>query len=510
LEKRAPLAYLSSPTSGGWLVVSPNGLFDGSPGAWSDIIWRFGKGLEDVLPVEAFFADFFYPGLLSDIVAGKNPKGPRELSQVDRRQPTVSLSLADANMGPISSRTVTLLLSVKEAPSNNRNGQPSGARDLRLFRNGSLVKIWHGENVSTSPYQATVPIVAGNNSFTAYAFNDSNVKSRDAQLMVMGAESLGRKGTAYIIAIGINRYSNHNFDLRYAAQDAETFSRELSQKQIELGTFSHIEPILLLDRDAQKQNILAALERLAGVGGNETNKAVPEVVRNLKPAEPEDAIFVYFAGHGVSANAQFYMVPYDLGYTGRRDELDEKAANQILANSISDGEVLRAVEGIDAGTLVMIIDACNSGQALESEEKRRGPMNSKGLAQLAYEKGMFVLTASEGYQAALEDAKLGHGILTYALVEEGLKTADADEGPKDHEVTVREWLEYAARRVPEIQQSLETHTRELEHVEPLKGDKSRKQANGGGMTQHPRLFYRREQYSKQLVVNKIPEEKGDK
>jgi hypothetical protein len=40
----------------------------------------------------------------------------------------------------------------------------------------------------------------------------------------------------------------------------------------------------------------------------------------------------------------------------------------------------------------MVIDACNSGQALEAEEKRRGPMNSKGLAQLAYEKGMYILT----------------------------------------------------------------------------------------------------------------------
>lgn len=48
-------------------------------------------------------------------------------------------------------------------------------------------------------------------------------------------------------------------------------------------------------------------------------------------------------------------------------------------------------------------------------------MNSKGLAQLAYEKGMYILTAAQSYQAALEAAQLGHGYLTYALVEEGLK-----------------------------------------------------------------------------------------
>ena len=78
-----------------------------------------------------------------------------------------------------------------------------------------------------------------------------------------------------------------------------------------------------------------------------------------------------------------------------------------------------------------MIDACNSGQALEAEEKRRGPMNSKGLAQLAYEKGMYILTAAQSYQAALETSQLGHGYLTFALVEEGLKKGMADRRPKD-------------------------------------------------------------------------------
>src|SRR5207248_10544760 len=91
------------------------------------------------------------------------------------------------------------------------------------------------------------------------------------------------------------------------------------------------------------------------------------------------------------------------------------------------------------------------GQALEAEEKRRGPMNSKGLAQLAYEKGMYVLTAAQSFQAAQEARQLGHGLLTYALVEEGLKQAAADYEPRDGEVRVREWLDDATARVPAMQ-----------------------------------------------------------
>jgi uncharacterized caspase-like protein len=97
--------------------------------------------------------------------------------------------------------------------------------------------------------------------------------------------------------------------------------------------------------------------------------------------------------------------------------------------------------------ILFVIDACNSGQALEAEEKRRGPMNSAGLAQLAYEKGMYILTASQSYQFAIESPVLGHGYLTYALVEKGLKSAAADAN-KNGVVDVREWFAYATEEVP--------------------------------------------------------------
>jgi hypothetical protein len=49
-------------------------------------------------------------------------------------------------------------------------------------------------------------------------------------------------------------------------------------------------------------------------------------------------------------------------------------------------------------------------------------MNSRGLAQLAWEKRMSILGACEAYQVALESSRIGHGFLTFALVEEALKT----------------------------------------------------------------------------------------
>ena len=77
-----------------------------------------------------------------------------------------------------------------------------------------------------------------------------------------------------------------------------------------------------------------------------------------------------FAGHGTAIGSQFYLVPHDLGYAGSRTGVDARGIETILAHSVSDLELQAAVEGLDAQQIVLVIDACNSGQALEAEEKR--------------------------------------------------------------------------------------------------------------------------------------------
>ena len=452
-------------------------MFDGSPAAWNKIIWRFNNNTFDHAPVEAFFSDFYYPGLLTDIFAGKRPKAPSDISQKDRRQPQLKLTLADAPANAtLTARNVTVKIDVSQAPA--------GAQDVRLFRNGSLVKVWRGDVLkgqSSVTLTTTIPIVAGENNLTAYAFNHDNIKSSDATLTITGADSLKRKGVAYVLAVGVNEYANSQYNLKYAVADAQDFAAELKLQQAKLNNYERVEVISLIDRDATKANILKSLADLSA------------------KIQPEDALVIFFAGHGTAQQNRFYLIPQDLGYAGSRTQLDSAALQNILAHSISDEELERAVEGIDAGQLSLVIDACNSGQALEAEEKRRGPMNSKGLAQLAYEKGMYILTAAQSYQAAQEAARLGHGFLTYALVEEGLKTSAADKEPKDGQVLLREWLDYATERVPQMQQDKldeqKKQGRQLDRIKFAEADSGNERS-----IQRPRVFYRRETETHPLVV----------
>jgi WD40 repeat protein len=489
-----------------WLVVTPDGLFDGSPAAWKQILWRFGGNTFDIMPAETFFNEFYYPGLLAEVMAGKKPRAPKNISQLDRRQPELRFMTQGGQVGAgsTSERNLALKIEVTEKPADKDHEAGSGARDVRLFRNGSLVKVWRGDVLkgqTAITLETNITIVAGENRLAAYAFNRDNVKSKDAALSLTGADSLKRPGTAYILAIGVNAYSNTQYNLKYAVADATAFGEEVRREQQQIAHYEHVEVASLLDEQATKVNILRALKRLAGTEGTAAPD-VPAALGKLKATQPEDAVFIYFAGHGTAQGQRFYLLPHDLGYAGERTRLDAVGLQIILEHSISDEELERAVEGIDADKFLMVIDACNSGQALEAEEQRRGPMNSKGLAQLAYEKGMYILTAAQSYQAAQEASQLGHGLLTYALVEEGLKQAAADSDPKDGEVSVREWFDYASTRVPNMQLEKMKAARGVGlNLSFVEGEK-RVPDSERRVTQTPRVFYRRESEGRPLIVAK--------
>lgn len=506
-----------------WIFVSPNGLFDGTPKGWSQILWRFSEKISDVVPVEVFFSEYYQPGLMSDVFSGKKIDVPQNFAEKDRRQPSVKVLLPELISEISTARKINIKIEVQEAApdANHKNG--SGVKDVRLFRNGSLVKVWHGDILakggSNAVLETTIPITAGENILTAYAFNNHNIKSTDAILKVVGAESLKRQGKLYILAVGVNKYANPQYNLKYAVADAQAFGTELQRQQLRLNQFSSVELIPLLDENATKANFLLALQRLSG---KDSSNTLP-LLGKIQQAQPEDAVIVYFAGHGTAQENRFYLIPHDLGYQGSRMNLKESGLQAVLSHSISDRELEEAFGQVDAGNLLLVIDACNSGQALEAEEKRRGPMNSKGLAQLAYEKGMYILTAAQSYQAALEASQLGHGYLTYALVEEGLKSEKADTEPLDGQINVREWLDFATEYVPQMQQILlstrptsainDSQNSSVKNINSKTSRKNRQLQKDSLVApkqselnkqdiQIPRVFYRREIDANPLIVSR--------
>jgi uncharacterized caspase-like protein len=116
---------------------------------------------------------------------------------------------------------------------------------------------------------------------------------------------------------------------------------------------------------------------------------------------------------------------------------------------------------------------------------------------------MYILTAAQSYQAALEASQLGHGLLTYALLEEGLKQGRADQEPQDAQIIAREWFNYASARVPQMQLEKMQQARQLGlGLAIVEGDEKVQDVAKRNL-QRPRLFYRRETEAAPLVVGQV-------
>lgn len=330
------------------------------------------------------------------------------MADKDRRQPILELSAERTSR----SRMAEVRLTLAEPGSDRAN--PAGIRDVRLFCNGTLVKYWTGVQ-KPGVYTTQVRLVSGENRIAAYAFNSQNVKSKDALVSIVG-DFPPTATTGHVLAVGIDHYQGRpELSLACAKNDACS----LSAAMVKSLPVDSVRTKVLLDGEARKAAILSALQAIAETAG------------------PEDTVVISFAGHGVLADHKgqphFFIVPHDVA--GLKDP---------VSRSISDTELETALLGVNAQKIALVLDTCHSGGALDAPEWRRGPMNSRSLAQLAWEKGMSIVAASQSLGVAKEAGE--HGILTNALLQ-GLTKAERQD---DGRVLVESWLDCATRLVPEL------------------------------------------------------------
>ena len=490
-----------------WLAVDSYGNFDGTEGAWKIGMVREDRSLR-VRPLESFVKTSFRPGLLSRVLQGEAlPSSLDTAVNLSFDHATLGL-LVLAEDGPITlpenvwrnmqktesgganiftGRTFTVQVEVSSAKTGNKS-----IRDVRLFRNGLLVKIWRGEvrlgKDGRAVLVTSVLLPVGQNRLTAYGFDSAGLKIPDTQLSLTIKNDVKPTGILYIVSIGIDKYEWPSLDLKHAVSDARAIAGEIEKIQVGSKQFSKTVVVRLLDSDATRTNILSVLAQLSKKQSSAPRADLPEFVPNLSPAQPEDMVIIYFAGHGLGDGERLYLVPHDLGEDLPAATIRARIA-AIEKHSVSDQDLEHAFEDVDAGEFALIVDACNSGRLLESKEDRVGPMNSDGLAQLAFDKGMYVLAASQSMESAIEVDQLGHGLLTYALVQEGLIERKAAE--LDGNVFLRRWLDYAVGEVPTLQS---------EWNKGKNASRAIQVEDDGGLLQHPRVFHRREQEPEPFVI----------
>jgi WD40 repeat protein/uncharacterized caspase-like protein len=469
------LCRMISFRDGTWAVVDREGRFDtDSLDQISGLNWVVGDAPFQPLPVEIFLREYYEPRLLARIMAGEKLRPVRSITGLNRVRPRVSITKIEQQKDAPDQVSVTVeVAGAKE--TFIRAGKPvevqTGVYDLRLFRDGQMVgyaPASSGEvrlDSSTGKAAATfsnirLPRREGANKveFSAYAFNVDRIKSATARKTFERPASLTPEvGRAYLISVGVNAYEAEELDLSFAANDARVIDRVMREKLSKSSEYKEVVSVTLIsdyetqagkrtvtDKRATKSNFKAVLDLLAGRQVNaETIKNIPGAER-IKPSLPEDLVIISFASHGYAdEQGVFYLIPYDIG-----EAPSEKVTEEFLSRTISSDELSMWLRDADAGQMVMIVDACHSAASVESADFKPGPMGSRGLGQLAYDKGMRILTSTQADDVALESGLIKQGLMTYALTRNGIEDGQADFQPEDQAITLTELLSYAVERVP--------------------------------------------------------------
>lgn len=456
----ALLATVTLFSDGRWAVIDSEGRFDVADiEDMPHLHWVMPDDPLTPLPLEIFMRDYYEPRLLARILNGEKFKPVRALGELNRGQPEVKITGIQPDSEPGYVKVAVEANGVSRAYGFSDRKITTAAHDLRLFRNGQLVGYSEGKlaEAGGKPFQHTfrvrLPSGQAPLNFTAYAFNDDRVKSATAQQSYTPPTAIAiGKPRAYLITVGVNRHDNPAWNLRYAANDARQISQSLAPLLKNQKSYEEVVTIpLISDTDgpnlATKANIKAVLDVLSGRKADVS--AIPGGDK-LRQAAPDDLVLISFAGHGFGEGGLFYLIPSDTGAGS-----DREISPALTAHAISSDELSAWLRDVDAGNMAMIVDACHSAASV-GDEFKPGPMGSRGLGQLAFDKGMRILVASQADDVALESDLIKQGLLSFALVENGLEGKQADFKPKDKKITLEEWLSYGVNRVPSLAEEVKT------------------------------------------------------
>jgi hypothetical protein len=242
----------------------------------------------------------------------------------------------------------------------------------------------------------------GENIVTVTAYNGRNLlATRPYRIEISKGDIIApdeRRPRLQMVAIGVNTYKGDRLrSLQLAVADASELAAKL-KLVAEGGGYDVPEPISLLDTDGTKEHITRTFEDLA-----------------RRDLDQRDGLIVILAGHGLSDGKCYYFVPYGATFGQGRDITSEGVGCDLLE---------RLMGNVQAGKKALFIDTCESAAAVGSIGARGGDVEREStIKRLSKAAGNSIFTAAR--DAAYEDGQLGHGLLTYAVLQ-----ALAKPGPR--------------------------------------------------------------------------------
>lgn len=388
MRTRENVAALFHGRNGEWVLWTPQGYYAASPSGDAHVGWHVNEG--EAAPARFVSAGqlkrhFYRPDIVTRaLILGSSARGVQEakgtelaLSDLLQRKPPQFSVLSPPDGSAAEAETANIVLAVPQAV-DAIEGFDITVNGLRVASRALGVP---SEGDRSGERTFSVPLFGGENQIEIKAYNAIGQTTEVLRLNRAGVSTLDKRGTLYVVAIGVDDYPNFGQDLKFAGADARAFQEMLVLKAGPLH--ANVKSVVLAkggDAAPTAAKIKSALDTLAGAG-------------------PNDTIVLFLAGHGVNEGPDYLFLP-----------TDAKANGKIFDKStVIEWEALQTAIETSKGRRIMLVDTCHSGNAFNPR-----------LIKDAADASIAVYAATDAETLAQERPKLGHGVFTYAVIE-GLK-----------------------------------------------------------------------------------------
>jgi uncharacterized caspase-like protein len=145
------------------------------------------------------------------------------------------------------------------------------------------------------------------------------------------------------------------------------------------------------------------------INENATKPKILAELKELSQGSEQDSLIIYFAGHGVAVDKEWYFLPYETKL--------EPNLKKIVAAGISASELSEIFKNSKIQHILLMIDSCHSGGSMESFSTLQNGQRYF-TRQLSRSLGITIITAAAKDQEAAEMKSLGHGLFTYLISQE--------------------------------------------------------------------------------------------
>lgn len=201
----------------------------------------------------------------------------------------------------------------------------------------------------------------------------------------------------WALVIGISKFANSQYNLKYAAKDAQDFYNYL----VTDGRLKKDHVLLLLNENATRRNIMAAFG----------NKFLPAVTRD------GDLVAIYVSTHGTPSNKDAGNKNYLVAYDTECDALYETGVDM-------DQLYQRVKDGVKTDRALIVMDTCYSGAGVPGSRgiNDYGNFNANEIAQGF---GRLVMSSSSPNERSWESKITNNGVFTKYLLS-GLKLSNGN------------------------------------------------------------------------------------